>query len=532
MKNIKPFLIALILNLGSIQSIWAAEADSIEIIKKEYLKKNSVDAQVAAYDALYALPENNITSRSDCFAKRIRGYIDIANEGITYIQHHYGDNQTILESNETLRAELMHKAEEGLTAVEFILFNMKLALLQEHYPDGYPLDFDESTKILLLDGSWKATPFYEYEMPQITKSGSFDTYSKPDLISQLKSRLSYLFWEGYEDFAFKPYIIFNPNGGFRTSRIIKNILRSDGKNCTLCALPIGAISVKNSPHGIYNRTPFAFLGHDLGHAESVWYKLSKEPQQDCPILNVQNFIKFIQPIINGINENRISDPIIDNFLFLTFYEDVYTQPVWNVDSSSLQAIFTSLENKFNAEKLKSITIDYVSGNDPFIDILNTYGREAGYYFLRDYSKGVPNIASPFASHYTGIRNIQLNDKTASFSCTARRTGEISEISPWHEYAEIADISLIDDDSNRSTLNPRVIGQILSLNGKRYIVPTIEGLTSSTLGVRKGMLQALGKSTVISFATDRVEESYNELALELLYAFKAKVKEIMPETLTA
>jgi hypothetical protein len=152
-------LIALILNLINIQNVCATEADPLEILKKEYQKQNSVGAQVIAYEALYALPENSINSRNDVFTKRVRGYIDIANEGIRYVRHHYADNQTILDACEFLQKELdeyikipgedLTTHEKGLTPVEFILFNMKLALIQEHHPNGYPIDFDQDTQIVL-----------------------------------------------------------------------------------------------------------------------------------------------------------------------------------------------------------------------------------------------------------------------------------------------------------------------------------------------------------------------------------------------
>ena len=109
-------LIVLLLNFNNTKSAFATEADPLAALKKEYLKQNSVDAQIAAYDALYALPENEIASRTDVFSKRILGYIGIAAECIRYVQHHYRDNSVVLGSCESLHAELMAKAAEGTNA--------------------------------------------------------------------------------------------------------------------------------------------------------------------------------------------------------------------------------------------------------------------------------------------------------------------------------------------------------------------------------------------------------------------------------
>jgi hypothetical protein len=302
--------------------------------------------------------------------------------------------------------------------------------------------------------------------------------------------------------------------------VTKNIVRPDGKSRTLCALAIGEIPVKNSPHGIYNRTPYAFLTHDLGHANTVHSRLSREPEQyllkQGDRLNVKKIITFIQPIIDGINEGRISDPIIDTFLFLICYEFVYHGPQRGIDSSSVKSFITSHEGGSNhnpEDVTRDDTYIYYNNDDPFFDICTSYGRDAGYYPRQNHSN-FEWLTSPMQNHYEGIRHVNVNGKTASFSCVAKRTGEITKQSPYHEYAEVVDIELIRSEQSENTLSDEIISQILDLKGKKYVVPTLEGKATTTSSVYNLIQKTLGKQT---------SGSYFGLERELLAAFRAKVE---------
>ncbi len=313
---IKYSIFLLFFAFGTMQSVSAAEdSESIEldtsIFKTSYeasagmKEKERVNAQIAAYDALYK--KYDIKSRSDLFDVKIREYIEVAIFGITYVKHHHplGDaenfvrNTTIHQSCDALYAELQTQADEGLTPVEFILFNMKLGLLQEYHPEGYSLEFDQETKSILEDGRWKSTPFNESQDLYPLESGS--PGPRPIITSLFKQ-------ENEESYAFKPYIVYTPNGGFSISRIVDNLLRNDGKHRNLCALPIRTVDVKYSPHGLYNRTALDFLIHDLFHSQGCWKVLSE--------LEKQGLLDPITSINKAINES-----VIRNFIFLLVHEN-------------------------------------------------------------------------------------------------------------------------------------------------------------------------------------------------------------------
>lgn len=479
--------------------------ESVE--KKE---RERVDAQIAAYDALYK--KYDITSRDDLFNIRIREYIEIATFGIAYVKHHHPiddtenavKNATIRQSCDDLLTELMTKEAEGLTPVEFILFNMKLGLLQEYHPDGYPLEFDQETKAILEDGRWRAIPFYE----------SQDLYPL-----ELDSRgprpiISGLFEQDNEmDYAFKPYIIYTPNGGFSISRIVDNLLRDDGKHRNLCALPIGTVDVKYSPHGLYNRTAFDFLIHDLFHSKTCWKVLSE--------LEKQNLLDPITTIKKAINE-----PVIRNFIFLLVHENMYRMAYMPSTSDTFLKTL-----KQNIENSKTNIASFRDSFDPFPDVLTrVLADNVGY---RGTSSDSRAAASDALNHYKGITRVRINNKHSTFTYEVQRTGKVLIESPFYEYAIVLAISHI-PDNDTNPIDSQFIDQILASAGNEYVAITIAGRATSRQGIVNIMAQALGNQQAISLylPEDILSQSVElDLAEQLLHAFKAKVTELMPGALT-
>jgi hypothetical protein len=501
--------------------------------KSTYSQQNPVNTQVVAYDALYELPENSITLRADVFTKRIHGYIKIAKEGIRYVQHHYGENQTVLDACESLQKELdkyikipgegLTTQEKGLTPVEFILFNMKLALIQEHYPNGYPIDFDQDTQLVLQNESWKEIPFYQFDT-SASALHDYKTYRaleyQPDLISQLRFSISAL--DTREDFALKPYIIYNPSGGFKPSRIAKQILRPDGKHRSLCALSIGTVDVKNCPHGVFERTPYAFLMHDLRHAQGVFHKLSMP--------TTQKFLDLIQPITSNQN---LEDPIIGNFTFLFTHEDTYDLQQCAVDSnSSLVDFFTTLTNKLEQSYITYSNREHEKAVfDPFPEVMK---RILGSNFRnlegqdRQPLGKIEYLPHELSGHYKGAREIIVGDKKSTFEYVIRREGSPLPENPFYEYVEILDIKhIFDHDEN--PLDAANVEQILAVKGQIHLALTKQAAASNS----HGNIRTLNK-TLNPFECDpfdvRSGTIVTNLALELLGTFQEKVETLMPGAL--
>ncbi len=483
--------------------------ESVE--KKE---RERVDAQIAAYDALYK--KYDITSRGNLFNIRIREYTEIATFGITYVKHHHPiddpenavKNTTIRQSCDDLLAELMTKEAEGLTPVEFILFNMKLGLLQECHPNGYPLELDQETKAILEDGRWRAIPFYE----------SQDLYPL-----ELDSRgprpiISGLFEQDNEmDYAFKPYIIYTPNGGFSISRIVDNLLRDDGKHRNLCALPIGTVDVKYSPHGLFNRTAFDFLIHDLFHSKACWKVLSE--------LEKQNLLGPITAINKTINES-----VIRNFIFLLVHENMYGMAYMPSTSDTFLKTL-----KQNIDSSKTSIASMRDSFDPFTNILTgVLGDNIGYRgtsYDSELSKDM--IPSNIPNHYKGITRVRINDKSSAFAYEVQRTGKVSIESPFYEYVKVLAISHI-PDNDTNPIDSQFIDQILASAGNEYVAITIAGRATGRQGIVNIMEQALGMEKNIShyLPEDILSQSVElDLAEQLLHAFKAKVSELMSGALT-
>jgi hypothetical protein len=330
-----------------------------------------------------------------------------------------------------------------------------------------------------------------------------------------------------EEFLFKPYIIYNPRGGFRPSRIAKQNLCLDGKHRSLCALPIGTVNIKNSPHGIYEKTPYAFLMHDLRHARGVFHKLSMP--------TTQRFLNLIQPITSDQN---LEDPIIENFIFLFTHEDTYDLQQCSVDSnSSLIDFFTALTNKLeqsqttysNREKHEKAAFD------PFPEVMkrilgnnfqNLEGDDRTPLGKREY------LPHELCHHYKGIREIIVDDKKSTFEYVIRRTEMPLPENPFYEYIEILDINhVFDHDEN--PLDAANIEQILAVKGQKYLALTRQAAASNSHGNIKTLHKALSVD-LDPFECDafnvRSGIIVHSLASELLSAFKAKVHEIMPGAL--
>ena len=479
--------------------------ESVE--KKE---RERVDAQIAAYDALYK--KYDIKSRSDLFDVKIREYIEVAIFGITYVKHNHplGDaenfvrNTTIHQSCDELYAELQTQAAEGLTPVEFTLFNMKLGILQEYHPNGYPLELDQETKAILEDGSWKSTPFYESQdlyLLELDRPGP-------------RSIISGLFDQDNEiDYAFKPYIIYTLNGGFSISRIVDNLLRDDGKHRNLCALPIRTVDVKYSPHGLYNRTAFDFLIHDLFHSKACWKVLSE--------LEKQNLLGRITAINKTINES-----VIRNFIFLLVHENMYGMAYM---PSTSDTFLKTLEQ--NIENSKTNIASMRDSFDPLTDILTrVLANNVGY---RGTSSNSRAATSDALNHYKGITRVRINEKHSTFTYEVQRTGKLSIESSFYEYVKVLTISHT-PDNDTNPIDSQFIDQILASAGNEYVAITIAGRATSRQGIVNIMEQALGMEKNISYYSpeDILSQSVElDLAEHLLNAFKAKVTELMPGELT-
>ena len=521
-----------------VHNAYTAEIEVSAVVaptKSTYSQQNPVNTQVVAYDALYELPENSITLRADVFTKRIHGYIKIAKEGIRYVQHHYGENQTVLDACESLQKELdeyikipgegLTTQEKGLTPVEFILFNMKLALIQEHYPNGYPIDFDQDTQLVLQNESWKEIPFYQFD-PSASALHSYELYKaleyKFDLISRLQYSMSAL--NSCADFLFKPYIIYTPKGGFKPSRIAKQILRPDGKHRSLCALPIGTVDVKNSPHGVFERTPYAFLMHDLRHAHGVFHKLSMP--------TTQRFLDLIRPITNNQN---LEDPIIGNFTFLFTNEDTYNLYLLQnaVDNnSSLTDFFAALKSKLEQSQITYSNKEHENSIfDPFPEVMK---RVLGNNFEnlegqdRQPLGKIEYLDHERPHHYKGIREIIVGDKKSTFEYVVRREDSPLPENPFYEYVEILDIKhIFDHDEN--PLDAANVEQILAVKGQIHLALTKQAAASNSHGNIKTLSKTLNPFECDPFDV-RSGTIVTNLALELLSAFQEKVETLMPGAL--
>ena len=509
-------------------------------------ERERINAQVAAYDALYS--QYAIQSRNDLFTLKIPAYINIATYGIDYVKHHHPENDAvhsaknriICQSCDALSAELATKAAEGLTPVEFILFNFKLGLLQEYHPNGYSLEFDEETKRTLDAGTWKTTAFYDsqnvYELEAMNGPEPIITMLFPEneYVNNGDERLEY---------KFKPYIIYTPNGGFSTSRIVRNILRDDGKHRNLCALPIGTVSVENSPHGIYNRTSYDFLIHDLFHGRTCWKVLSQP--------NIQNFIGLIQPTI----QNNLNDSGIKTFLFLLIHEDMYHIGYQTLSTS--HNIFDIL--KQNLDSSKERLHHKNSLFDPFTEILErALGSDVEYRGTSnssDLDKHITpsdtiNQYSDVPNHYKGICKIRFRDRThipittkmSTFKYAVKRTEELSSASNYYEFSEVLYIEhspnnaakpleFIPEINDTDPIDTQFIEQILSSVGQKYLVITKEARATTRHGILKELHAALNIEFCPSHYAPEVVMNYSaelSLAEQLLNAFKARVQTLMPE----
>jgi hypothetical protein len=505
------FLLLLFLVIPqNIQSSELQEDIFFSALKKEYVQQNPIDKQIEIYNKLYDQPENNITSRSDLYSKRIRGYIDIAQEGIRYIEYHYQTNITVIDSCKALHRELLEKKAEGLTPVEFILFNMKLALIQEIYPDDYPLELGQETKALLNDGRWKTTRFYDFE-PLTDASFSWNQAPRSDLISRFLSA----FRDSDSGFALKPYIIYNPYGGFKASRMIKHLLGPDGKHRNLCALPIGKGLMKNSPHGVYNCDPFEFLEHDLIHALVCWENLSMP--------GVQHFLTLLGSIV----KDNIGDPVIETFLFLIVHEFIYrsngfTREFLSVDDSS-----RTLIDYFSAF-YRNVQHSLGANPDPRVEA-NPFTYSILYGFCQDHLDCRMNegdVTQDVPNQWSGSQKISMGDKESTFTYKVRRTGELSPRNHYYEYLEVVEISTV------SAVDDSPVDQLLTLNGQKLLILTKEALASNEYGVINTILKGLGRKVDIS-QIDPLEiisgAVTHNLELELLSAFRKKIATLLPGT---
>lgn len=498
-------------------------------------ERDRIDAQVSAYDVLYK--RYDIKSRSDVFDISIPEYINVATFGILYVKHHHPltdtenfvKNEAIHQSCDALFEELMAKESAGLTPIEFILFNMKLALLQEYYPDGYPLEFDQEMKSILKDGQWKAINFYDFSSSARAVI-DFNSYKalecRLDLMSQLQFSMSALNFAA--DFAFKPYIIYSASGGFKPSRIVKQNLNLDGKNRSLCALPCGTVNVENSPHGIYERTPYSFFMHELRHANGVFIKLSE------PI--IQRFLKLAESIIKA---EHLEELILGNFMFLFLHESIYDYYL-RLETSHDELSFLNFLDKIE-KNLQESQVTYSDRAhekiifDPFSEIMK---RTLGDNFKNLEGAEFPPLgkivylSDERTDRYQGVREILVGDKKSTFKYTVRRIDERLPKTPFYQYAEILAIEHeLEDDTN--PLDTADIEQILSVKEQKYLVLTKQAVSSNSYGNIKTLNKALGRSSDI-MALDPFEIRSGsvviQLAFELLQAFKTKVAEIMPDIL--
>ncbi|MBY0280878.1 MAG: hypothetical protein K2W94_01840 [Alphaproteobacteria bacterium] len=497
-----------------------ATDDALTTLKKAYLRENSINKQIAIYHKLYAKSENYIGSREDFCSKKIQDYIAIAKEGLHYLRYHYFNQPEILQSCIHLENELIAKETEGLTAVEFILFNMKLALAQEFDQEEYPLELDDTTKIILKSGKWKTTPFYQFK-PLTDKSFGWDNdYHEEDLIYSIIDafRDNSQFGGSKRDFAFKPYIIYNPFGGFKSSRIVKHLLGTDGKHRNLCALPIGNMDVENSPHGIYERRPFDFLGHDLRHGMVCWENLSHP--------GIQHLLSLLEPII----QRNIEDPVIETFLSLILHEFVYRPLPFNTQSLLPDKAEPNLKHYLNIFK-NSVLARQGKSFDPRVKT-NPFNKFFFEFCKKNLGPDVDIAYSAISSHedpnhYTQTQEVIFQEKGSTFECRVQRTQELLPANPYYEWVEILEIEHISSKEDKPI---DCIDKIIELNGKKFLSLTKEALASNEYGIIKMLLKGLESSTNINLL-DPLEiisgATINDLLLKFLDAVAEKVRNLEP-----
>lgn len=359
----------------------------------------SVDDQISAYHATYAGIKDY-----DPDTTKIPGFTAIAENGIRFVESKFSDNPVITARCESLRKELESKKDEGLTAVEFVLFNLKLAMVQEYYPDEeYPMELHVDLKKLLTEGSWETTPFYE----------SHEVYQTQDSPRSYKPVVVSVF----EGFALKPYVIYVRKGGFKVSRIVSNLLSELEVN--LCALPIGTMPVKSSPHGLYNRTPYDFLIHDLFHTRICHRNLSSPAQ------------KFILGEIKKYGLEMADFSPLETFVFFMIHEN----GVYEFNPVSTPLTMKQLFDSAMAYLQRTLSFP-VRTSDPFHEILaSVFGVDDNY--------GGMSFSTPptfDGTSYSGTATVSLmNDSRTTFTYRTQRTSAPYLRSELYECGRLLDI---------------------------------------------------------------------------------------------
>lgn len=271
-------------------------------------EKMRIDAQIAFYDTLY--DNNPLTNRHDFETKKIPGYIALARLGLAYVRHHYRtddqrshenlteyseENKTIvLNRCDTLEDELNQFIENetenaGMTAIEFLCFNVKLAAIQE-------IELNENiAKNLGIWNPGEKKPLHNH---------TIDTLCMIPFVNQEQ-------WGEITPSIVKakhcvtpPYFIYTPKGSFSPKRIVNQILSQYPS--ILIGMTIGRLPIDTAPHNASNRFPVSFLWHDLFHMSFFSSNLKHK---------IPHFQSQQRTIPLDLN-----DPIIILTLFYCFHE--------------------------------------------------------------------------------------------------------------------------------------------------------------------------------------------------------------------
>ena len=254
-------------------------------------EKQRVDRQFAQYDTLYN--KYKISNFSDYSTMFIPEYSDIARSGIAYVRYHYQHKdikniqvltkqecEKVLRRCDDLENELndLISQQDGLTPLQFVSFNHKLAAIQE--VDSTRLAF--SLNQLNLDrDKWEYHPKTTDDKVLLAPHFSDPEYWVFNLIQGQALR------DVVETFYSFPYVIYTPKGGFSVKRLVTNMLLPEHHYSVPLGLPIGKIADNDGPHNEDFTDPINFLNHDYQHS-MIFYPPSEKNLNTARQLDLNN----------------------------------------------------------------------------------------------------------------------------------------------------------------------------------------------------------------------------------------------------
>lgn len=281
--------------------------------KSVFKEKQRVDAQIAFFDAIYE--QYPIADNNDFLNKIIPHYIDFARVGLNYIRHHYGhtvyttvtplteeQRDLILNRCQTLEEELNIFASKstGMTPVQFLCYNNKLALLQE-------LEMEQD--ILETLGLWDS----QLDVPR----GTHTLNSLLEIPFTDEDTWLFNFTESggirNEWFTLHPYVIYTPTGAFSIQRLAEHMIFPEHHHSMLLGLPIGPLAPENAPHVDEFLKPLSFFNHDLFHSVNFRGHNFYTTNTSC------RFSDFLQQ--QAKMPLDLKDPIVSTALFFVYHEN-------------------------------------------------------------------------------------------------------------------------------------------------------------------------------------------------------------------